>query len=258
MIYGLGYVITQTNKILATCPAGITFNSNAISTIAKCSHNSPVKQVAGSKISSEEYSVTLAWEQLNWEALQLAYGLNAASATGETYTYQETVKIPTNGIVTIQSSTATPKAILSDGTILKFNVDFSAAGPTSFEFIPILAEKIVTLCYDLVVPPSATGLLETSSLLNDIKLAAVLFTSANPNGVVLVAENCSRISNPTLTWQGDKSVARVTYRLCAKNGSRKPFQLYNLPSTAAPEVINGLQTQLFEFLETQGFDIIEP
>jgi hypothetical protein len=245
MLYGIGNVSIGTNGLSASsllgqnlafpqCVAGVAFNAESNSVMAKCFRNGTLQKVA-SRINSEDYKVSLTYEYLDWPTLQLLYGERALS--GAAY-------VPTTQTVIGAGGTFTETGI----TVLNANVgSFRLYAPGAEEYtittVGVVthnsAQNGQTLVYRFdkryteIESIGAGNVGDSYDSLTNLNLTAVLSSSVYPEGLVLVVDRLERTNTPSLELSGDKATISIEYDLVALPGRRKPFSMYKLTGAVA-------------------------
>jgi hypothetical protein len=258
MLYGIGNVSIGTNGLSASsllgqnlafpqCVAGVAFNAESNSVMAKCFRNGTLQKVA-SRINSEDYKVSLTYEYLDWPTLQLLYGERALS--GAAY-------VPTTQTVIGAGGTFTETGI----TVLNANVgSFRLYNATTETFMTLAAgapgaeEYTITTVgvvthnsaqngqtlvyrfdkrYTEIESIGAGNVGDSYDSLTNLNLTAVLSSSVYPEGLVLVVDRLERTNTPSLELSGDKATISIEYDLVALPGRRKPFSMYKLTGAVA-------------------------
>ena len=209
--------------------------------MAKC-YRDGILQTVASKINSEDFSVTLTYEFLDWPTLQLLYG-ELAQSGGAAVPTAKTEDLVGTTIVDSEIIAANEASVLVYNATEEVFMTLAAASPGANEYSVDGATNTITFNaaqtgqtinykFDKIyssIESIGSGLVgDQYDELSNLSLTAVLSSTVYPSGIVLVAEQLERTNTPTLAIEGDRATVSITYRLIAGKGRRKPFRMFKL------------------------------
>lgn len=229
--------------IMPACIAEFELSADSNFAEAKCLTDGKL-QVEVADILEENYTLTLSYEYMDWNTMQVAYNELAQVQGSVALPVVKTAVVPAGGVITDADITAASepsvKAYITIGKERIFankvtsapaaknevQVDGTAGALTFFgpDAIGAIVTYVVNKTYTNV---ESIGV-GAPNQLGRLQFSGLVYGTEFSEPMLLVLKSISRISVPTLTINGDLATLQVEYRASIAPGSRSVYQLYNL------------------------------
>lgn len=244
------------NIVQPACIASFTMAADVNFLEARCLIGGQ-RQITASKINETVYTVTLSFENVDFNSLELALGEFAADAVGANLTLP-TLKATTvvldggDGVINdaeitagtadsirVYLSTPASTSSVKYGYMTKVAVAPAADGEFQVDdganrlvFTANQVGSVVQYTIDKTYTSiRGIGLAEGGTPYDNLTFSGVLFGTNDEDGYQIVLPRLTRISEPSIAVTGDLQTLEIEYRAEVPSGSRKPYKLFDL-STA--------------------------